>query len=216
MCNCTQIGAQVVDSLINQEEIADTLEIRQDTIPFNIPLDSIQPTVLTQDSLNPVSTDLSGVKISNQGLDDIIDYGSKDSSYIDLKENQIHLFGEAFVKYKKFNLKAGYIIFDFDKNEASAFRLENARGMMEQKPDFTDGTNQFKSNGLRFNFKTNKGLIFDAVTQEGEFTIHGSRTKYVSKDADSTGVDDQIFNTDALITTCTADHPHYGIRAKKN
>lgn len=225
MCSFGQLLAQQTDSLsvdsltvLRKKEVPNlqdsTIEFL-DTIPFALPSDTLKDRDLTKDSTRQVSSKPSEVKISKNGLDDIIDYGSTDSSYIDLKENQIHLFGEAFVKYKKFDLKAGYIIFDFDNNEASAFRLEDPSGRLVQKPDFTDGTNKFKSNGLRFNFETNKGLIFDAVTQEGEFTIHGSRTKFVSKDADSTSVDDQIYNQHAIITTCTADHPHYGIRARK-
>ncbi len=225
ICFCSHLQGQKMDSLsidsLNAfrgnifKEKVNSSKVEKDTIPFSIPSDSLQAGILTQDSIPSVSRNLSGVKISKDGLDDIIDYGAADSSFVDLKENQIHLFGQAFVKYKKFDLKAGYIIFDFDDNEASAFRLENADGILEQKPDFTDGTNQFKSNGLRFNFKTNKGLIFDAITKEGEFTIHGSRTKFVSKDADSTSLDDQIYNQNAIITTCDADHPHYGIRARK-
>ncbi|MEM9549206.1 MAG: putative LPS assembly protein LptD [Bacteroidota bacterium] len=234
MCCSTFAGAQEIDSLRKSIQITDTINLPQDTVPFTLPVDSVQSeflkkdtipftlpsdslqsATLTKDTLNSVSSSLPGVKISKNGLDDIIDYGSTDSSFVDLKENQIHLFGEAYVKYKQYDLKAGYIIFDFDDNEASAFRLKDPSGNMIQKPDFTDGTNAFKSNGLRFNFKTNKGLIFDAVTQEGEFTIHGSRTKFVSKDADTTAIDDQIYNQDALITTCTADHPHYGIHARK-
>jgi len=187
-----------------------------DTFPNSSFLDS-----LSIDSMVVDSTILNGldsnnvIKISDEGLDDIIDYGSTDSSFVDLKENQIHLFGNAFVKYKQYDLKAGYIIFDFDDNEASAFQLEDLKGRKTQKPDFTDGTNAFKSNGLRFNFKTSKGLIFDAVTQEGEFTIHGSRTKFVSKDADSTSVEDQIYNENAKVTTCNADHPHFAFRVRK-
>lgn len=225
MCFCTQLAAQVTDSLGRDSlspfrgnvftQKVDSSNMEQDTFPFTFPSDSLQAGIITQDTTPAVSNNLPGVKISNDGLDDIIDYGATDSSYVDLKENQIHLFGQAFVKYKEYDLKAGYIIFDFDDNEASAFRLKNSKGVLEQKPDFTDGTNKFKSNGLRFNFKTNKGLIFDAVTNEGEFTIHGSRTKFVSKDADSTSVDDQIYNQNAIITTCDADHPHYGIRARK-
>jgi len=218
MCLSTFINGQVVDSLDTKSVARDSVKSPQDTIPFSVPLDSLQGGNVTQDSLPSVSqsgdNDL-GVKISKNGLDDIIDYGSMDSSYVDLQENKIHLYGEAFVKYKSFDLKAGYIVFDFANNEASAFRLENAEGILEQKPDFTDGTNAFTSNSLRFNFKTQKGLIYDAVTSEGEFTILGSKTKFVSKEADSTAIDDQIFNQNALITTCNHDPPHYGIRARK-
>lgn len=187
-----------------------------DTFPNSPFLDTlIADSMVVDSTISNVSDAKNDIKISDDGLDDIIDYGSTDSSFVDLKENQIHLFGNAFVKYKKYDLKAGYIIFDFDNSEASAFQLEDLQGRKTQKPDFTDGTNAFKSNGLRFNFKTSKGLIFDAVTQEGEFTIHGSRTKFVSKDADSTSVDDQIYNENAKVTTCDADHPHFAFRVRK-
>jgi lipopolysaccharide export system protein LptA len=42
-------------------------------------------------------------------------YGAKDSIYIDLKENKIHLFGEAHLEYLETNMKAGYIIVDLKK-----------------------------------------------------------------------------------------------------
>jgi len=205
---------QKTDTVNLKKEIVDSAIVKQDTVPFTIPIDSLQGAILTQDTMSSVSGTTSGAKISNDGLDDIIDYGAKDSSFVDVTENQIHLFGEAFVKYKKYDLKAGYIIFDFDDNEASAFRLENSKGDFEQKPNFTDGTNKFRSNGLRFNFKTYKGLIYDAITTEGEFTIHGTKTKFVSKDADTTSVDDQIFNQNAYISTCDRDEPHYAIHAR--
>jgi len=178
---------------------------QKDTIPSGTVDTSSVGKILTDSTFSKVSEPNEGVKISDEGLDDIIDYGSTDSSFIDVKEKQIHLFGNAFVKYKQYDLKAGYIIFDFEKSEASAFQLEDKLGVKTQKPDFTDGTNTFKSTGLRFNFETSKGLIFDAITQEGEFTIHGSRTKFVSKDSDSTIVNDQIYNEHARLTTCNAE-----------
>lgn len=232
ICFSVDLNSQVTDvpveekskqkQFITKQSPADSLRneaiksSQLDTLPSLLPLDSIiSNSIKTDTTFSKVSESKNETKIANSGLVEIIDYGSTDSSFVDLKENQIHLFGNAFVKYKKYDLKAGYIIFDFDNNEASAFQLEDLQGKKTQRPDFTDGTNKFKSNGLRFNFKTSKGLIFDALTQEGEFTIHGSRTKFVSKDADSTAVDDQIYNRNALITTCDADHPHYGIRARK-
>ena len=232
ICFSVDLNSQVIETPVKEktkqkqfntkQSTADSLRnaaiknSQLDTLPTTLSLDStISNSIKTDTTFSKVSESKKETKISDGGLDDIIDYGSTDSSFVDLKENQIHLFGNAFVKYKKYDLKAGYIIFDFDNNEASAFQLEDLQGRKTQKPDFTDGTNKFKSNGLRFNFKTSKGLIFDAITQEGEFTIHGTRTKFVSKDADSTAVDDQIYNQNAIITTCDLDHPHYGIHARK-
>lgn len=210
--NPTKSQNATADSLTDNSIDINTL----DTLPKSNPIDTIGvDSIKTDIQSSKVPQANSDVKISNDGLDDIIDYGATDSSFVDLKENKIHLFGNAFVKYKKYDLKAGYIIFDFDNNEASAFQIEDINGKQTQRPDFTDGTNKFKSNGLRFNFKSSKGLIFDAVTQQDEFTIHGSRTKFISKDSDSTAIDDQILNENARITTCDADDPHFAIRARK-
>ena len=113
------------DSLRN----AAILNSQLDTLPRSLPLDStITNSIKTDTTFSKVSETKKETKIAEGGLDDIIDYGSTDSSFVDLKENQIHLFGNAFVKYKKYDLKAGYIIFDFDNNEASAFQLEDLQG----------------------------------------------------------------------------------------
>jgi len=45
--------------------------------------------------------------------------------------------------------------------------------------------------------------------------VLGSKTKFVSKDADTTSTADQIYNKNAVITTCTNPIPHYGIRSRK-
>lgn len=46
-----------------------------------------------------------------------------------------------------------------------------------------------------------------AISQQGEFNIVGDKTKFVTGTTDTLGVksDDEIFNEDAIITTCTHD-----------
>lgn len=206
-------------------------------LPDSVLTDSIPTTLMSTDSLwtDSLATDLDILpqlpdslqrsstgqqgqprqpKISDDEPDQPIDYGSADSSYLDLKENQIHLFGEAYVKYGKYNLDAGYIIFDFDDNEASAFDTLPS-GLKAGSPSFDDGTSSFLASGLRFNFKSSKGIIYDAVTSEGEFTVLGSKTKFISADADTLYGNDQIYNRNAVITTCTNPTPHFGIRTRK-
>ena len=85
MCCSTFVGAQEIDSLRKSRKIVDTTSLPQDTIPFNFPSDSLQSASLTKDTSRSVSSSLPGVKISKDGLDDIIDYGSTDSSFVDLK-----------------------------------------------------------------------------------------------------------------------------------
>ncbi|MBX2815632.1 MAG: hypothetical protein KTR24_06535 [Saprospiraceae bacterium] len=84
------------------------------------------------------------------------------------------------------------------------------------RPYFDDGNSQFTADAMKFNFKTKKGKIYQAVTQESALFIHGSETKFVSVAGDSlTPANDFIYSRDALFTTCNAPIPHYGIRSRK-
>jgi hypothetical protein len=155
------------------------------------------------------------VKISPDAITEPVDYYSRDTTWFDVESEQIHLYGDAKIIYGAQELKAGYIIFDIGKDEATAYETKASKGRVAEKVIFTDGSQDITSGKLRFNFESKKGLIEDAVTQQGEFQVLGQRTKYVSKDANPAIDYDEIFNTNSLVTTCTADHPHFGIRARK-
>ncbi|MBC8172684.1 MAG: hypothetical protein H7X71_02160, partial [Chitinophagales bacterium] len=88
-------------------------------------------------------------------------------------------------------------------------------GHLAGKPEFNMGDENFTAEKMRYNFKTRKGLIYNVLTKENDLFIHGDKTKFVAGGADSLHQDDVLYNKGALITTCTADHPHYGIRASK-
>ncbi|MEL6923099.1 MAG: hypothetical protein AAFO94_03555, partial [Bacteroidota bacterium] len=57
--------------------------------------------------------DLSDVNVSKDGIDDNLDYESQDSMVYDIKDQKIHLYGQAVVKYQTLTLNADYIIFDY-------------------------------------------------------------------------------------------------------
>ena len=168
------------------------------------------------DSLQRTDVDSSLViPISDDSFDDNIEHGSVDTQWVDVAKNQIHLKGSAYVKYQENEIKAGYIIFDFVKKEALAQSIKGRNGESLEKPVFITNGSEFKYEKLRFNFETQKGIVYEAITKQGEFTIHGAVTKFVSKAKDSLLVDDIIYNKNSLITTCNHPNPHYGIRASK-
>ena len=82
------------------------------------------------------------------------------------------------------------------------------------RPFFDDGTTQFTAKRLRYNFKTRKGKVYDVLTEESNMFIHGRETKFVSGGLDTNSVD-YVYSQDVILTTCNAEHPHYGIRSKK-
>jgi LptD protein len=157
------------------------------------------------------------IRVSNEGLDEIIDYGSRDSMWFDVKNQQLHLYGEAFVKYTSLDVKAGYILMDYGKNEVVADQLADSLGTMQGKPEFKDGEQSFSASKLRYNFKSKKGIIYEARTKQEDLYVLGERAKFVGAAVVDTSQKSRntIYNSDALLTTCDAEHPHYGIRSKK-
>jgi len=152
--------------------------------------------------------------ISPDSLDAKVEYGSVDSNYLDKIERRVYLFGKAYVKYKDLTITADYIVVDLDSSIATAEGLLDSVGKLAGLPVFKMGAEEFTAKKMRYNFRTRVGKIYEAVTQEGELYIHGEETKFVAN-ADTVYHDDILYAKGALITTCTADHPHFGIRASK-
>ncbi len=109
------------------------------------------------------------------------------------------------------------MVIDFANNVIEGYFRKDSLVQGGEKPTFSDGENTFTYNEIRYNFKTKKGMVEHAITKQGEFNLVGSKTKYISGQTDSLGVkaDDEIYNENAIITTCTHDPPHFGIRAGK-
>ena len=164
-----------------------------------------------------ISTDslpTGGFRLSKDSLESEVIYGARDSSYTDLVNNVVHLYGDAYLEYTTFKVKAGYIVVRFDENIVEAFAVKDKNGQLTEKPVFTDGENNFTYQEMRYNFKTRKGLVKQAKSKEGEFNLLGATTKIILR-GDSLNLDDVVYNKDAIITTCDHDHPHYGIRANR-
>ncbi len=183
-------------------------------ISDSIPSPDSLPPALFRDS---VTVDLSKIKISNDALDDVVEYAAEDSMWFDVKNKQVHLYGGASVKYTSLNIKAGYILLDYAHSEISAQQFADSTGQLAGLPDFKDGEQAFTATKLRYNFKTKKGIIYEARTQQEDLYVLGERAKFISGiSADTTKkARNTIYNQDALLTTCDAPHPHFGIRTNK-
>ncbi len=184
------------------------------------PVDSIP--VTERDSVPVVFkdsavVDLNRVKISKDALDDAVDYSSRDSMWFDVKNKQVHLYGEATVKYTTLTIKAGYILLDYGNNEISANPFPDSTGQLAGKPDFQDAEQSFTAARLRYNFKTRKGIIYEARTKQEDLYVLGERAKFIGAATLDTTLKarNTIYNSNALLTTCDLDHPHFGIRTKK-
>lgn len=198
-----------------------TVLLPQDTVKPTIVTDQLGIDVLATSGLDtlfspPAEKEKSRkISFSEDGLEDKVTYGAKDTMWLDKKNNEVHLFGEAYVNYLNYQLKAGYIILNIETNIAEAHSIKDSIGISTQKPSFDDGERKIKYNSLRYNFDTEKGVVLDAITSEAGFVVHGAKTKYIASKKDTNYIDDVIYNKSALITTCNHENPHYGFRASR-
>lgn len=177
------------------------------------PADSIPP---LPDSLFLNAND---ILFSKDSLDAPVEYDARDSMILDIVEQKVYLYGGAIVKYTTITLKADFIVYDWKTSIVTAEGLPDSTGRMAGFPEFTEGEQTFNAKRMRYNFQSGKGMVYDVTSQQNDIIIHGERSKFVRggvQDAKDEGVArDVIYSHNGLFTTCTAEHPHFGIRSKK-
>ncbi len=172
-----------------------------------------QPGTRTSAPATPAAS-LDSITISGDALDDQIDYSAADSMYFDIKNKQIHLYGQAEVKFQKMTIKANYILIDWKESIMSATGKRLPNGEWLGKPHFTEGTQDFTTSSMRYNYKTYKGVIYDAQTKQEGLNILGEKGKFFGTGNDTTK-SNVIYNKNADFTTCDLEHPHFSIRSNK-
>ncbi len=195
---------------ITEKAESDTLRVA-DFIP-----DSIETTFADSTILKPEET-IKTIGFSPDSLTLPVQYESADSMIYDISARKVYMYDNAEVFYEQYNLKAGYIEFDFATNVATATCLIDSAGNEVQCPFFDDKSQQFTSRRIEFNFKTKKGKVYDASTEQGDGYLVSNATKFISSGADSTGEETQniLYSKGCIYTTCDHEHPHFGIRASK-
>jgi len=139
-----------------------------------------------------------------------VQYQAKDSLVFDARNLIMQLFDSTEIHYEKIELKAYTVTLDLNLKQLWAYgdtaNQENA--LTKGKPFFKEGEDAFNCSSLAYNFNSGKGLITDAVTQEGEIWLHGAIAK---KDGN-----DVLYIKNARFTTCTdPEHPHFDIATSK-
>lgn len=134
-------------------------------------------------------------------------YNSRDSIYIDVQKNQVHLFGDAHVEYEGINMKAGYILIDMDKNEITAsYRYDKDSNRVEL-PEFTDGSDKMIASRLRINTDTKKVYIEEAKIEQSEAFIY--------MEVGKKHTNDEVHFRNGRFTTCDLDEPHFHFQLSK-
>lgn len=117
------------------------------------------------------------LKKAPQLLTDVVTYTAKDYMRLSPKENKMYLYDEAQIKYGDMIITAGLIILDNEKNEVYAFGIPDSTGAYSQRPIFTQAQNTVEPDSIRFNFDSEKALIYNSRTEQGGFKVRGEVTK---------------------------------------
>ncbi len=134
-------------------------------------------------------------------------YSATDSIRLDLENQKVYLYREADISYEKIKQKAGYVEIDFNTNILTAKPLIDSTGTEIGLPEFSEGSQSFKSKEMRYNFDTKKGLIKNVITQEGQGYLHGELVKKMDNDVSNM--------RGGGYTTCNLDHPHFSLKFTK-
>lgn len=137
------------------------------------------------------------------GIDAPVDYECTDSLVYDAETRLVHLYGKAQVKYMDMTLNAAKITMNMDSSMVRAAGERDTAGILQDKPVYSQGSDNYHSELMAFNFKTKKGYITNVETTQGDGFMQSQHSK---RAADGT-----LYLEHAKYTTCDAKHPHFYI-----
>ncbi|HEX8426350.1 putative LPS assembly protein LptD [Hymenobacter sp.] len=136
-----------------------------------------------------------------------VKYAAKDSIRFNVQEKKATLYDKANVDYGEVSLKAAVITVDYSKNLINAEGAPDSTGKVQDRPIFKNGAENYQAGRINYNFKTKKGKIAEAVTQQGEGYVHADVIKKNQYN--------EIYGRNGRYTTCNLEHPHFYINATK-
>lgn len=185
--------------------------IQEQQNQLNQPIDTSQPVT------NRQKIDLNDIIFSKDSVDSPVVYSADDSMHLEAKTQIVHLYGNATVQYETFSLRSNYIALDVEQKLVIAEGLPDSTGRMSGFPVFADETQNFTAKKIKYNFETQKGIIYDITTEQQGGYIKGGKAKIkigVVNDSIKQA-NDEFYSSNAIFTTCDHEVPHFGIRSTK-
>ncbi|EGV44902.1 LPS-assembly protein LptD [Bizionia argentinensis JUB59] len=182
------------------------LESTKDGDSLNVSIgDKIKP-ITSEKGQDSTLTDT--VKPKKETLTGPLKYKATDYQTFNNKEQKTYLYNEAEVYYEDIELKAGIIIIDYNTNTVFAKGIMDSTGVYTQAPIFKQADNEIKPDSIKFNTKSEKALIYNSNTEQGDIKIYAPITKKVN--------DSVIFLYKGRFTTAKdIENPEYYFQSSK-
>ena len=186
--------------------------VKQDSVPANDSLAKAEPDTAQMDSLHKaiwihnkaVDDSLRADSLNRQrknGIDAPVHYTAADSMTYEGESGIAHLYGNANVKYENMDLNSDQIYMVLDSSLVHATGSVDTAGVKFGTPVFKMGSDTYETDTMAFNFKTKKGLISNAYTQQDD----GFMTSELSKRNDN----GEMYLYHGRYTTCDQPHPDF-------
>ncbi|MHC1733775.1 MAG: putative LPS assembly protein LptD [Bacteroidales bacterium] len=203
-------------ALSAQEQVRpDTLRsMRSDTIGIPVSDPAANPLFINDTLFSDPSVsgqDTAGAKgpliISPDAVDEPIIYNAEGYMKTDLRTRKVSLVQNAKVTYGTIELTADSIVLDMETGSVYAtFRTDSA-GNAVGLPKYKDGSEEFESKELTYNFKSKKGVIRNVTTEQEGGYLQSQTTK---RHEDGT-----LHVNRSKFTTCDAEEPHFYLALPK-
>lgn len=179
----------------------------QPQFPLSAVHDSLNASVrAVSESLSPAQDTTVAVQ-PREDLTDIVEYYGEDYVYMDRKAKKVYMYNQAHIIYEDMRIDAGLIILDYDKNEVYAKGIDSA-GVYSQRPVFVQGPNVVEPDSIRYNFRSEKALVFNSRTEQSGFNVLADVTKKVN--------DSVVYLKNVRFTTSkNVDEPEYYFFTRK-
>lgn len=199
----TTLVAPVKDVVSQKdEEIADSTRMTADSIAASA--DSIAVPSMGLDSIRSDTTSrkaFSRIVRSEVDLNNVVNFSAQDSLVL-IGQQNAYLYGDGNVDYGEFKLNSAEIKMELDSSTVYANGVLDSVGQLVGNPVFTQGSEEYESKSMKYNFKTERGFITDVITEQGEGYLQGGKAKK--------NQDGSFFLENARYTTCDDhDHPHF-------
>jgi hypothetical protein len=148
-----------------------------------LPLNAIAQ-VEPADTLKKVSADTLALPPEEEGeeLTERVNYNAEDSVVAVPGQSRAILYGKAKVEYEGMTIEAARLDINYATSVVKAYGTLDSTGKKTGLPVFKDGGQDMEADTIKYNPRTKKGKIYNAMTQQGELLVLGSEIKKDSND----------------------------------
>ena len=189
------IDTAAVDSL-------DSIALKDSVLADTVGMDSLQLLIWKRNKA--VDDSLYADSLNRQrknGIDAPVTYSAEDSMTYEASTGLARLYGKSHVTYENMDLESDQIFMSMDSSLVHATGSRDTSGQKFGTPVFKMGNDTYETDTMAFNFKTKKGLINNAYTQQDD----GFMTSEISK----RGANGDMFLYHGRYTTCDLPHPDF-------